>query len=64
MSPTWSEKGNVYVMMLAPPGIGKTPTSEIFHGPLQEIEQEENEELADNEGDAGKQRKLRTLEQV
>ena len=57
-------------MMLAPPGIGKTPTSEIFHGPLKEIEREENEQqlVGGGEGDTTtggqKNDKLRTLEQV
>ena len=56
--------------MLAPPGIGKTPTSEIFHGPLKEIEREENEQqlVGGGEGDTTtggqKNDKLRTLEQV
>ena len=49
-------------MLVAPPGIGKSPTSKTFMGPLYNIEQEE---LASANRDRERnQQKLRTLKQV
>ena len=58
----------MYFMMLVPLGIGKTPTSEIFHSPLKDIEKEQHEQqLQGGNGDTTtggqKTEKLRTLEQ-
>ena len=41
VTPTWQEKANIYTILIAPPGVGKSPTQEIFLQPLTEIEAEE-----------------------
>ena len=68
MSDTWVEKANIYILLISPPGIGKSPTQEVFLQPLTKIEEEEMKEemtRADKEGDSKVySKKLRTLDLV
>ena len=68
MTPTWQEKVNIYTILIAPPGIGKSPTQEIFLQPLSEIEEEEMKQEAEKDNAGGENReynkKIRLLDLV
>ena len=58
LSKTWIVKQNLFLLLVAPRGAGKTPASQVFLGPLLDIEENEKREFHNINAKSRKKRKV------
>ena len=58
LSKTWIVKQNLFLLLVAPRGAGKTPASQVFLGPLLDIEENEKREFDNVNAKNRKKRKV------
>ena len=59
LSKTWNVKQNLFILLVAPRGAGKTPASQVFLAPLLRMEEEEKSAY---DADTVKHRKKRKID--
>ena len=55
----WDVKQNIFILVIAPKGSGKTPTSKTFLGPLIDLEKEEKKSFDEQKKSKGKRKNKR-----